>query len=251
MATTPSDQRRMYGDLAWTWPIISPPEEYVSEAEAAHALMREHANGPVRTLLHLGCGGGHLDRTLKRHYAVTGVDVSESMLALARALNPEVTYVQGDMRTARLGRTFDGVAVFDSISYMLTRDDLHEAFATAFEHLVPGGVFLTYAEENAEQFRQNRTRVETGVRDDVRIVFIENAYDPDPADTTFETTFVYLIRQGGELRIETDRHLEGLFPIATWLETLSEVGFEVRSARPHPGLAGGEGYPWFVATKPG
>lgn len=251
MDAPPADERRLYGDLAWIWPIISPPEEYVSEAEAAHALLRTNAKRPARTLLHLGCGGGHLDRTLKRHYAVTGVDVSEAMLGLARAMNPEAEYVTGDMRTVRLGRAFDAVAAFDSVTYMLTRHDLRAAFATAFEHLVPGGVFVTYAEETAEQFRQNRTQVVTGARDDVRIVFIENAYDPDPEDTTFENTFVYLIRRGGELRIETDRHRAGLFPIPTWLEVLQEVGFEVRSAHPHPGLAGGEGFPWFVAVKPG
>ena len=28
----PPDERRLYHDLAWTWPIVSPPERYVREA---------------------------------------------------------------------------------------------------------------------------------------------------------------------------------------------------------------------------
>lgn len=251
MEVTPSaDQRRLYGDLAWTWPIISPPEDYVGEAEAVHGLLRRHARIPVRTLLHLGCGGGHVDRTLKKHYDVVGVDVSEAMLDLARTLNPEVRYALGDMRMVRLGRVFDAVVVLDSIDYMLTRDDLRAVFRTAFEHVRPGGAFLTYAEETVEQFRPNRTRVESRSRDNVHIVFIENAYDPDPTDTTFENTFVYLIRRGGSLEIETDRHLAGLFPIETWIELLKGVGFDVRHAKPHPAFANGEGYPWFVCVRP-
>ncbi|MEK6986683.1 MAG: class I SAM-dependent methyltransferase [Candidatus Thermoplasmatota archaeon] len=250
-APSSRDARRLYGDLAWTWPIISPQEHYEGEAEAAHALLREHSREPGKTLLHLGCGGGHLDRTLKKHYEVTGVDASEAMLDLARQLNPEVTYVHGDMRRVRLGGTFDAVAVFDSIDYMLTKEDLRAAFVTAHEHLRPGGVFVTYAEETTERFRQNRAKVTVRSKGDVHIVFLENAFDPDPSDTMFENVFVYLIRRDGRLEVETDRHLSGLFPFRTWLDLLNEVGFEVRPATPRPGFSRGEGFPWFVGVKPG
>jgi len=50
----------MYGDLAWTWRIISPPEDYVTEAEEYGRVIIEYSNGKARKLLHLGCGGGHI-----------------------------------------------------------------------------------------------------------------------------------------------------------------------------------------------
>lgn len=242
-----SDQQRLYDDLAWTWPIISPPADYVPEAERARELIQGHLRTRARTLLHLGCGGGHLDFTLKRHIDVTGVDVSEAMLSLARRLNPNVSYVAGDMRTVRLGRTFDAAAVFDSIDYMLTLEDLRAAFETAHAHLEVGGVFLTYAEQTTERFRQNETRVTSRSADGVDITFIENAFDPDPGDWTFENTFVYLIRRGGRLDIETDRHLSGLFPFQTWIDLLEETGFEVTTVGSDPGDE--EKIPWFVCVK--
>ena len=98
------DLRRMYGDLAWTWPIISQKEHYITEAGQFRDAIRQYSRIEAKTLLDLGCGGGHNDWTLKKHFAVTGVDISENMLALARKLNPEVTYFHGDMRTARLAR---------------------------------------------------------------------------------------------------------------------------------------------------
>ncbi len=222
------DQRRLYRDLAWTWPIISAPETYVEESEEFARLIQQHSQIEAKTLLNMGCGGGHNDWTLKKHFRLTGVDVSEDMLALARRRNPEVTYLPGDMRTLRLGETFDAVVVFDSIDYMLTEDDLRAAFETVFLHLKPGGAFLTYQEIDPKTYQQNLVRHQIGREGDVEIVFIEHSYDPDPTDTTIECTFVYLIRRGGELQIETDRHLCGIFQTETWLTLLRETGFDVR-----------------------
>jgi ubiquinone/menaquinone biosynthesis C-methylase UbiE len=240
-----SDQRRLYGDLAWTWPIISHKENYVGEAEEFYKVIQGHSQIPAKTLLHLGCGGGHLDFTLKKHFEVTGVDVSEAMLSLATRLNPEVAYLVGDMRVARLGKTFDAVIIADSIDYMLTLEDLRAAFVTAFVHLKPGGVFCTYAEVTTESLQQNRTECSTHRQGDIEIVFVENRYDPDPTDTTYENIFVYLIRRGGQLEIETDRHLGGIFKLETWPALLREVGFGVQQMELDE-----EGIPMFVCIKP-
>ncbi len=245
-----SNQQRLYDDLAWVWPIISPPQDYVEETEHFCKIIQEHSQLEVRTLLDLGCGGGHNDCTLKKHFDVTGVDTSEDMLELARQLNPEVAYAVGDMRNLRLGKTFDAVTIFDSIIYMVTVADLHAAFVTAYKHLKPGGVFLTMVETIPERFRQNWTQCTTHARGDIEIAFIENAYDPDPTDTNYEVTLIYLIRRGGRLDIETDRHVCGIFGIETWHVLLEGVGFEVRQMEfAHPGL-GGEIYPMFVCIKP-
>ena len=228
------DQRRLYGDLAWTWPIISAPETYVEESERFASLLREHSPREVTTVLNLGCGAGHNDWTLKRHFRVTGVDLSEDMIALARRRNPEVEYRVGDMRTLRLDETFEAVVIFDSIDYMLTESDLRAAFETAYHHLAPGGVFVTYQEIIPETFKQNHVQHQVTRHREDEIVFIENYYDPDPTDTTIEGVFVYLIRRRGELQIETDRHLCGIFLTDTWLRLLEVVGFDVRAVLDEP-----------------
>lgn len=120
----PEGQRRLYGDLAWLWPIISLPAEHIRENEEFARMIRERSPDPVRTLLHLGCGGGHDDFTLKRHFQVTGVDLSTAMLEKVKQLNPELEYHLGDMRTIRLVKTFDSVIIGDSIGYMLTKEEL-------------------------------------------------------------------------------------------------------------------------------
>lgn len=238
------EQRRMYKDLAWIWPIISPKEDYVQEAEAFYRVINENSFIEVDEILHLGCGGGLIDYTLKNYARLTGLDLSEEMLTIAKRLNPEVEYLVGDMRTARLGRLFDGVFIADSIDYMLSENELRQAFETAFLHLRPGGIFCIYAETTPDRFEQNASFGSSHHQDELEIAFFENLYDPDPQDTTYEMTFVYLIRRDGQLTIETDRHLGGIFPIETWLRLLSETGFEVQQAE-----FGEEKNPLFICRK--
>ena len=245
-----TNQQRLYHDLAWIWPIISPPQHYMEETEYFCKTIRQHSRIEVKTVLHLGCGGGHNDHYLQRHFAVTGVDTSEAMLGLAGQLNPQATYSLGDMRSVRLDNTFDAVVILDSVAYMLTVDDLQAAFTTAFKHLRPGGVLLVAPDFTKEGFQHNRTSCSAHSKADTQITFLEDNYDPDPTDTTYETTFVYLIRRGGALEIETDHHLCGIFPSRTWRRLLKRSGFEVKQSEfkatdTEPGT-----YPLFIGIKP-
>jgi len=223
----PLKRNRMYADLAWLFPIITPVEHYLDEAAEFVQAIQRHAQRPVRTLLNLGTGAGHNDHYLRRYFQVTGLDISETMLALARQLNPDVEYIVGDMRSADLPRRFDAVILADAASYLLSEADLQAAFLTAFRHLEPGGVFCTYAEETRERFVQNDTYTSTHRSGEVEVALVENFYDADPGDSLFEMTFVFLIRQQGRLRIEVDQHDAGLFPVETWRRLLAESGFQV------------------------
>ncbi|MBA7523883.1 hypothetical protein ES705_16017 [subsurface metagenome] len=246
-----NDERRLYGDLAWTWPIISPVEDYIEETEFFSKLIREHSTIEVKTLLHLGCGGGHNDYTFKKHFKATSVDISEDMLSLAKKLNPEVDYKYGDMRTIRLEERFDAITILDSIGYMKTKEDLQRTSITAYKHLKPGGVFLTIVEQIAGQIKQNNTTHSTHSQGDTEITFIENYYDPDPTDTSCEATFIYLIRVGGKLKVRTDRHLCGIFKLETWLELLKATGFKVKQEKfTHSPFTEGESCPMLICIKP-
>jgi SAM-dependent methyltransferase len=221
-----STKWRAYSDLAWTEPIIAPPEDYAEETEAYVKAIKEHSKIEAKTLLHLGCGAGINDYTFKRHFKVTGVDISENMIENARNLNPEIVYLRGDMRTIKLGESFDAVAIPDSIGYMTTLKDLRKAVITTYKHLKPDGVLLIMANIK-EQFKQN-SFVYTGSKGNVEITLFENNYISARTETTYEATLIFLIRREGKLEIHTDRHIIGIFNLKTWLDLLKEVGFEVK-----------------------
>ncbi|MEW6368799.1 MAG: class I SAM-dependent methyltransferase [Acidobacteriota bacterium] len=251
---------RLYEDLSWIFPIFTPIEHYLQETEEFSRLIQQQAHRPVETLLHLGCGAGHNDFTFKRFFRVTGIDSSRAMIELARKLNPEVDYGIGDLRTVKLDRRFDAVTAIDSLDYLLTPDDWQAACATAFHHLNPGGVFFFLVEATREDFEQNRCSVWRSVRGEVEIVTLENCYDPDPEDTTYETTFVHLIRRAGKLDVQTDIHTCGLFPARFIEDKLREAGLDARRLeyRPPPsavqayssGPCGKECYVLLLGLKP-
>ena len=244
------DLHRLYNKLCWLWPVISPPQEYIEETEFFSKLISSHDSLKVKTLLHLGCGGGHNDFTFKKYFKLTGIDISKNMLKLARTLNPEAFYYKGDMRSIRLNKQFDAVIILDSIIAMCTEEDLRKAFLTAYAHLKTQGVFLTLAEIQSDNFRQNRTECRTCTTDGKDIVFIENSFDPDPQDTEFEETLIFLIRKKGKLSIHIDRSKGGVFDIETWHRHLNEVGFEVKKMEfTHSSFDSGHSLPLFICTK--
>jgi SAM-dependent methyltransferase len=230
------DTCHLYTDLAWLWPMWGDAAtEYADYCQHVTGLLRQRAPRPVTTLLDIGCGGGKNILNLKREFKVTGLDLSPAMLEQAKELNPDCTLIQGDMRTFSLGRTFDAVLMDDAISHMSCRTDFAAALRTAHAHVNPGGVLIATPDVTTETFQQNKTTTTPASRDGLDVVFVENVYDPDPADEQYETTILYLIRDRGRLRIETDHWTLGIFSLDTWRQVLHETGFEVHEGRYNPG----------------
>ncbi len=218
---------RLYKDLAWLWPLWEDVEVYRKESQLFVRLIKKFAEIKVHSLLDMGCGGGKNAFHLKKYFAVTGIDISRPMLANAKKQNPDCKFHLTDMRNFDLKQKFDSVFINDSITYMTTKRDLLKVFRSAYKHLRAGSVMITYPDECKERFKQNETNIWTSKTDDMEITFIENQYDPNPKDDTFEKTLVYLIRKNGKLRIEHDLHVCGLFSLDVWRKSLKRIGFEV------------------------
>jgi SAM-dependent methyltransferase len=219
----------MYEELASWWPLLSPPADYEEEAAFYARALEGASDEPIRTVLELGSGGGHNASHLKQRFEMVLVEPAAGMRAVSLALNPDCEHVAGDMRSVRLGREFDAVFVHDAVCYMTTELDLQQAIETAFVHCRPGGVALFAPDFVRETFGPG---ADHGGSDDGRrgLRYLEWAWDPDPADTTYVVDYAYMLRgDEGEVRIEHDRHIEGLFPRADWLRWLSEAGFRARA----------------------
>jgi SAM-dependent methyltransferase len=220
---------KLYGELAEWWPIFSTPEEYRKEAAFFARALTASCDPAPRSVLELGSGGGNNAFHLKKSFAMTLVDLSSHMLAVSRSLNPECEHLEGDIRSIRLGRTFDAVFVYDAICHMTTEADLRAVMQTAFEHLRPGGVALFVPDFVRETFVEN---TDHGGNDTERgsVRYLQWTTDPDASDTTYLVDFAILIRDvQGQTRLAHDRHTYGLFPRPTWRRLVRESGFELKS----------------------
>ncbi len=125
-------------------------KDYVEECGLIERVFQTYGDGPIRSVLDLGCGtGSHAVRLAERGYEVVGVDRSDDMLESARKKasryqNPgKTTFCQGDLRTFQVERSFDAVIMmFAVLGYQLDNNDVVSALRTARKHLPVGGLFI-------------------------------------------------------------------------------------------------------------
>ena len=245
------DNPKLYHELAEWFHLLTAPAEYAEEAEFYTRKLIEACDRPPRTILELGSGGGNNASHMKAKFEMTLTDLSQGMLELSRSLNPECEHIQGDMRTLRLGREFDAVFVHDAVVYMTTEEDLKAAIETAFVHCRRGGAALFAPDHVREKFKPYTDHGGHDGEDGRGLRYLEWTWDPDPSDDTYTVDFAYLLREAdGSVRVEKDRHIEGVFSRDTWLRLLTEAGFKAeRIAFDHSELDPGS-YEIFVARKP-
>jgi trans-aconitate methyltransferase len=220
---------RFYGDLAAWWSLISPSEEYGEEAAFAATLLTSGAI-PVTAVLELGSGGGHSAVHLKASFAMTLVDLSEAMLEISRRINPDCEHLSGDMRTVRLGRSFDAVFIHDAVDYMTTESDLRQAVETAFVHCRPGGVAVFVPDETRESFEESSDHGGNDGQAGRAVRYMEWSWDPDPHDTWTLTEYVFLLRDlESPVQVVHETHRLGLFDREAWFRLVASVGFVPRA----------------------
>ena len=98
----------------------------------------------VRSILDLGCGTGlHTQELIKRGYEVTGLDLSEEMLARARERNPSATFTKGDMSNFVLNKKFDVIiCMFSAMGYLTENHQIERFFRSIKNHLVKNGLLI-------------------------------------------------------------------------------------------------------------
>lgn len=216
---------RLYREFADWWPLLSHPADYAEEAAFFLRVLNDYG-GPVKTLLELGSGGGNNASHMRAHCQLTLVEPADGMRQVSRRLNPDCEHLPGDMRDLRLGRTFDAVFAHDAISYMTTLGDLRAAIATAYEHCAPGGAALFAPDELRDRFRP---KTSCGGHDhddfDRGLRYLEWISDPDPDDSSYTVDYAFLLREGGDVRVEHDRHTLGMFATDEWVWLLGDAGF--------------------------
>ncbi|MFC1558642.1 class I SAM-dependent DNA methyltransferase [candidate division KSB1 bacterium] len=97
-----------------------------------------------RSILELGCGNGILaSYFLKSNYEYTGLDISYEMLEIARKNNPDINFIQGDMRDLQINEKFDAVIIPGrSFCYMTTNDDVMNALKSVHNSLKEYGILV-------------------------------------------------------------------------------------------------------------
>lgn len=142
----------VFGAYSRYYNLLYKDKDYLGEVQYVHNLIQKYKPG-ANNILDLGCGTGrHAFILSQQGYSVTGVDISEEMILHAKDYQSQpvfkehsskLEFIQGDIRTIRLNKTFDVVlSLFHVISYQISNDDIRAVVSTAKKHLTGGGVFI-------------------------------------------------------------------------------------------------------------
>ena len=189
----------------------------------------KYGNGG-RRLLDLGCGTGTLSIPLSlQGYNVTGIDLSEEMLAIAHTKSIEagvqITYFQQDMKELEGFEPFDIIGVFcDSLNYLQTEQDVELTFNKIYEHLLPGGLLLF--DVHSIYKMENIFIGQTYCSNEEEISYIWNCFAGEqPHSVEHELTF--FVKENDSYDRYDEVHYQRTFPTDTYQQWLEKAGFEL------------------------
>lgn len=95
-------------------------------------------------LLDVACGTGTtLKYFYEKKYEVMGIDISGSMLALAKKKLPSVVLLKMNMTKLDFDQTFDVITcLFDSVNHLLDINDWDKFFRLSYKYLNSSGVLI-------------------------------------------------------------------------------------------------------------
>lgn len=179
-------------------------------------------------VLDMGCGTGAMTRYLDAHgYDMTGIDVSEEMLTIAKEKSsPDILYLLQDMREFELyGTMRAAVSICDSMNYILEEDDLLRVFSLVNNYLDPGGIFIF--DLNTVYKYQGILGEQTIAEDREECSFIwDNFYDEEEMINEYDLT-VFVQEEGDLFRRYCETHYQRAYSLETVRALIEKAGMEV------------------------
>lgn len=109
----------------------------------------EFLNGCGGKILDLGCGMGHYSKYMhNKGFNVTGIDISEGMLNIAKETNNNIEFIEGDVCDLSIlgNRKFDGIVLAYVLQH-LSKEEVNSLFKQISNHLEPGAKILLFLRE--------------------------------------------------------------------------------------------------------
>lgn len=129
--------------------LIYKDKDYERECDYLEEIFKMFLRKKPKEILDLACGtGGHAISLTKRGYLVTGIDISKSMLQIAREKakdnNLKIDFYISSMQNFNLdNKKFDiAICMFSAIDYLVNYRKLNKAIINIKNHLKKGSLFI-------------------------------------------------------------------------------------------------------------
>ncbi len=221
-----------YGRFAHVYDILMENVPYDHWVQLFEERMKSlHPDGAE--VLDIACGTGEFSvRLAKRGYAVTGVDLSEEMLVVAKEksenMKLSIPFYLQDMTELEMGKQYDGIVIFcDSLNYLQEEEDVKNTFRKVFEHLKEGGLFMfdVHSVHKVTDVFAGQTFADPYEE----VSYIWNSYEGDEAfSVEHELSFFVKDPETGLYERFEEDHYQRTYPVETYRKWLEEAGFRIQ-----------------------
>ena len=214
----------MYEQLAEIYDLINAGIPYEREYKLLQSLVDISDD---KSLLDVGCGTGEHIHFFPENYDIFGLDYSKGMLDIARAKNPHINFMHGDMRDFALDRKFSVVSCLGSaLQYNLTLEDLERSIKNLLEHANDYVIFdVRYCIDKwIDGYVKDKTYENDSII--VRESWVSNRVDE--VYSVWEPKFEVKNKLTGESFEYMDYHKIRLFSIQEIHDILTRLGYSYR-----------------------
>lgn len=199
----------------------------------------------------LGCGTGHLARELvQAGYAVDGIDISSSMVAIAKRRVPGARFHVAPLHRARLPTCAAVTSIGECLSYRLPNrahlSGFQAIFRRVYDALQPGGIFVFDVLEPGSLGPEGRRRAFS--EGEAWAVLVDSREDPERQTLTRRITTFRKVRGG--FRRARERHVLQLVDAPLLARQLRQLRFRVKIVRGYGALRFRPAHVGFIARKP-
>lgn len=215
-----------YRDRAELYDRIYAWKDYESEAWRLRQLLLNAGVAQGARVLEVACGTGPHMTHLAGTFRMTGTDLNEPMLQLARARLPDVTFFAADMAELRVEQPFDALlCLFSSIGYMHGVEQLARAASSFAAALRPGGTLVIEPWLSRDIFVDGTPSLYTWQDDKLKLARA-CVVRAEGRRSILEFHWV-VARQGGDVEHFSERHELWMFNRSEYLDALRDAGFDV------------------------
>lgn len=221
--------KAIYGKLTRYYDITHKMHPYKAQTDFADKVFQKYGGGGKRVLA-ICCGTGeHARYMIEKGYNITGVDLSDDMLAIAKRkfLNRDKkpSFIQKDVTKLDFDEEFDNVYCFNAFFHMTTYEMVVEALKGIWCSLKKGGVF-TFDVLNGWQMLDTSPHMHISQEGDTKIIEFNCNRTIDKMRRVKRIDSLWFIGEKGHVSLELDSYELRMFFHDELMFLLENSGFE-------------------------
>lgn len=223
---------KQYSFLAGVYDSLNSHFDYGSYVKYLDKEIRDNEKIRSSLVLDLACGTGKITFALRESgYDMTGIDLSEDMLSVARDICCEngindILWLCQPMQEFELYGTVDAcVCCLDSLNYLTSYKDLKKCFSLVHNYLIPDGVFV-FDMNTPYKFEKIYGDNAYILEDDSSLVAWQNEYNKKTGICKFYLN-IFVENEDGSYDRFDEIQKEKCYSVARVERALCDCGFEI------------------------